>query len=102
MVGTDQAPRRGDGAAASDLESVARQVGGIAHDFNNLLFAIRGHADLLIEDLQRSPDADVRALLPSVEAIRSAANHAATLSDQLTNLSRRRDAGADDHRPGAD
>jgi two-component system, cell cycle sensor histidine kinase and response regulator CckA len=91
MEGSDQ-PRRRDGEAATDLESVARLVGGIAHDFNNLLFAIRGHADLLIEDIQRSADPDVRALLPSVEAIRSAANHAASLSDQLTNLSRSRDA----------
>ena len=102
MEGADQAPRRRDEEAPTDLESVERLVGGIAHDFNNLLFAIRGHADLLIEDIQRSADPEVRALLSSVEAIRSAANHAATLSDRLTNVSRRGDAGADDHRPRAE
>lgn len=40
------------------LESLGVLAGGIAHDFNNLLQSIRGHADLLREEVTTTPSAD--------------------------------------------
>ncbi|HEY7524667.1 MAG TPA: PAS domain S-box protein [Candidatus Limnocylindrales bacterium] len=77
---------------AQKLESVGRLAGGIAHDFNNMLFAIRGYTDLLEADLR---DASTTAPLVvdeavrSVEAIRDAADRAASLTSQLLAFSRR-------------
>ena len=60
------------------LESLGRLSGGIAHDFNNLLSVILGNARLAESDL---PDAEtVRGRL---KRIRTAADHAALLTDQM-------------------
>ncbi len=72
------------------LESIGRVAGGIAHDFNNMLFAIRGHAEMLTNDLSGPvadldiDDARLRAL-----AIVAAADRATALTRQLLAVSRR-------------
>ena len=73
------------------LESIGRLAGGIAHDFNNVLFAIKGYAELLLEDLgpARLEKWDPDEARRSVEAIATAASRAASLTAQLLAFSRR-------------
>ncbi len=59
-------------------ESLGLLAGGIAHDFNNLLTAIMGHASVALLKL---PDSS--AARPSIDALVSAARHAADLTQQL-------------------
>src|SRR5262245_48984029 len=72
---------------AQKMEAVGRLAGGIAHDFNNLLTIIRGNADLL-----RSPVPGLAAPVDLVDALRAAADRAATLVRQLLMFSRRQPA----------
>ena len=66
------------------MEAVGRLAGGVAHDFNNLLTVILGYANLL---LKRSipGEKDHR----QVDAIRSAAETACLLTQQLLTVSRK-------------
>ncbi len=81
---------------AQKMESVGRLAGGIAHDFNNMLFAIRGYAELLLEDLQGPPGSvDRRQLISNVEGISKAAEQAAAITRQLLAFSRRHSVHAD-------
>ena len=73
---------------AQKMESIGRLAGGIAHDFNNMLSAIRGYADLLLEDLAADAPPDAEEVRFSVDAIRDAAGRAATLTGQLLAFSR--------------
>ncbi|MGQ0562235.1 MAG: PAS domain S-box protein [Gemmatimonadota bacterium] len=66
---------------AQRMEAVGRLAGGIAHDFNNLLTAIKGHAELLQNEL--GPAAG-----PDIEEIGQAADRAAALTRQLLAFSR--------------
>jgi signal transduction histidine kinase len=66
------------------LEAVGRLAGGIAHDFNNILTAIRGHADLLLDEVA---DGDPRRL--DLEVIRRGAERAARLTHQLLAFGRK-------------
>ncbi len=66
------------------MEAVGRLAGGVAHDFNNLLTAIRGHADLVLNELPA--DSPFRS---DMQEIRAAADRAATLTQQLLAFSRR-------------
>ncbi len=69
---------------AQKMEAVGRLAGGIAHDFNNLLTAMIGYCDLtLLESDLREP---VKA---NISEIRSAAERAASLTQQLLAFSRR-------------
>jgi signal transduction histidine kinase len=63
---------------AQRLESLGVLAGGVAHDFNNILTGILGNASLATEILP--PD---NQALPLIEAVVSAAEHAASLTRQL-------------------
>jgi PAS domain S-box-containing protein len=60
------------------LESLGILAGGIAHDFNNLLTVIRGSARLALDELPAGAPAR-----PRVARIAEAAQHAASLTEQM-------------------
>ncbi len=60
------------------LESLGVLAGGVAHDFNNLLAVIAGNAELAAGELS-SP----MLLQQRLDRIRSAANYAVALTDQI-------------------
>ena len=60
------------------MEAIGRLAGGVAHDFNNLLTVIKGHAGLMLEQLQPG-----EALYSSGHQIEQAADRAASLTRQL-------------------
>jgi PAS domain S-box-containing protein len=66
------------------LDSLGVLAGGIAHDFNNMLAVIRGNSRLALADL----DAGV-APRERLERIRSAAEHATGLTEQMLTYSGR-------------
>jgi two-component system, cell cycle sensor histidine kinase and response regulator CckA len=66
------------------LEGIGRLAGGVAHDFNNLLTIIVGNAELL--DVELAPDTDARA---SLDAIKTAAEQAASVTAQMLAFARR-------------
>ena len=69
---------------AQKIEAVGRLAGGIAHDFNNLLTVIRGHSQMLLDDLPRGSD-----LREHVELALQEVNRASNLTRQLLAFSRR-------------
>jgi CheY-like chemotaxis protein len=77
------------------MEAIGRLAGGIAHDFNNLLTAILGFSGLLQEKLGESEGEfhlDAAAKERAVEQvleIKTAAERAAALTQQLLAFSRR-------------
>ncbi len=71
-------------AQSHKMEAVGKLAGGVAHDFNNVLTAIIGFSDLLLQT-HRPTDAAYRDIMN----IRSSANRAADLVQQLLAFSRR-------------
>jgi PAS domain S-box-containing protein len=69
---------------AQKMEAIGRLAGGVAHDFNNLLMAIRGYAELLLQELDEADSRHADAL-----EILQAADRAAGLTRQLLAFSRR-------------
>jgi two-component system, cell cycle sensor histidine kinase and response regulator CckA len=69
------------------MDAVGRLAGGIAHDFNNILTAIRGHAEILLEDLPEHLPVREDAL-----GIQRAAERASDLTRQLLSFARGRPA----------
>jgi PAS domain S-box-containing protein len=70
---------------AQKMEAVGRLAGGVAHDFNNLLAVMRGHAELLDDDLKVLEQARTR-----LAKMQNATTKAAELTDDLLTFSRRR------------
>jgi signal transduction histidine kinase len=68
---------------AQKMEALGRMAGGVAHDFNNLLTVIRGHSELLLDQM-RPEDALYRNSLQ----IRKTADRAASLTRQMLAFSR--------------
>ena len=68
---------------AQKLEAIGTLAGGVAHDFNNLLTAILGYAYLLKQDAR--PDDPFHR---GIEAIETAAQRAARLTQQLLGFAR--------------
>ena len=66
------------------MQAVGELAGGIAHDFNNLLMVMKGHAQLLLDQLTQSPP-----MHHSVQQIDKAADRAAALTRQLLAFSRK-------------
>jgi PAS domain S-box-containing protein len=69
---------------AQKMKAVGQLAGGLAHDFNNLLTPIIAYADMALSDLEpHSP------LWGDVSQIRTAADRARTLTQQLLAFGRR-------------
>jgi two-component system, cell cycle sensor histidine kinase and response regulator CckA len=66
------------------LEAVGRLAGGVAHDFNNLLTVILGYTDMIRETAGLDPE-----IAEGIEEIKSSAERATTLTQQLLAFSRR-------------
>ncbi|MFQ5655476.1 MAG: response regulator, partial [Planctomycetota bacterium] len=69
---------------AQKFDAIGQLAGGIAHDFNNLLLAIIGYSDLLRSKLPADDQAQ-----KDMDAIRKAAEQAASLTHQLLAFARR-------------
>jgi two-component system cell cycle sensor histidine kinase/response regulator CckA len=70
---------------AQKLDAVGRLAGGVAHDFNNLLTVITVHSGFLLGNL----DAREVGMRADVEAIKQAAERAASLTQQLLAFGRK-------------
>jgi PAS domain S-box-containing protein len=70
---------------AQKIDAIGKLAGGVAHDFNNILTAIIGHTDLMLRDLGQDPE----RTLSGLQAIKSAAERAAGLTQQLLAFSRK-------------
>lgn len=68
---------------AQKMEAIGRLAGGIAHDFNNLLMVIQGHSEMMEQRLDPG-----ESLRKNADAIRNAAQKAASLIRQLLAFSR--------------
>lgn len=68
---------------ALKMEAVGRLAGGVAHDFNNLLTVIQGHSEILQQRCDLAGSA-----FRNTEAIKKAAQTAASLTRQLLAFSR--------------
>ncbi|MCJ2044802.1 PAS domain-containing protein [Methylobacterium sp. J-078] len=73
---------------AQKMEALGQLTGGIAHDFNNLLQVIVGYVDILSAGLD-DPDPDRRRLRRATDNIRTAAERATTLTQQLLAFARK-------------
>ncbi len=80
---TDQRSVERQLAVSQKMESIGRLASGVAHDFNNVLSAIRGYADMLVEDLEI--DSSLRA---DVAEILAATDRASNLTRQLLSFAR--------------
>jgi PAS domain S-box-containing protein len=66
------------------MQAVGELAGGVAHDFNNLLMVLKGHAEMMMTEMDE--DSPLRH---NVEQIEKAADRAAALTRQLLAFSRK-------------
>ena len=66
------------------MRAIGQLAGGFAHDFNNILAGLRGHLDLILEDL---PDGSQTRML--ADDIAHASDRAAAITRQLLQFGRR-------------
>ncbi|MHB0856024.1 MAG: PAS domain S-box protein [Anaerolineae bacterium] len=76
---------------AERLHALGQMASGIAHDFNNILVAVRGYADLALQDLVSAPD----RVREDVLQVLTAAKHAAETVRRLQALSRQNEDTSD-------
>lgn len=69
---------------AKKMEAVGTLAGGMAHEFNNLTAIILGNAEMLI-----NAGIEDQSMSKRLEAVRSAAERSATLTNQLLSFSRK-------------
>jgi PAS domain S-box-containing protein len=69
------------------LESLGVLAGGIAHDFNNLLVGVLANAELALNELSAMPGSE--SIRERIRDVRSAALHAAELTNQMLAYSGR-------------
>ncbi|MBW4330820.1 PAS domain-containing protein [Stakelama sp. CBK3Z-3] len=72
---------------AQKMEAVGKLTGGIAHDFNNLLQVILGYVDML----ENRTEKDNRSARRAIEAIGTAADRGAKLTQQLLAFARKQE-----------
>jgi PAS domain S-box-containing protein len=77
------------------LKTVGQLTGGVAHDFNNLLTLILGNSDLMIEELQDSPE-----LKEMAEEIYQCAESGAKLTHQLMSFAGQQSLAPEAHNLG--
>ncbi|MFT3925786.1 MAG: response regulator [Myxococcales bacterium] len=80
---TDRKRLEEDLVQAQRVEGIGRLAGGIAHDFNNLLTVILGSVELAQSAVKSGP------ALTYIDHVRSAAERAATLTQQLLAFARK-------------
>ncbi len=68
---------------AQKMESIGRLAGGVAHDFNNMLGVIIGHAELVLDSLDKNSPFYSR-----IVEILKAANHSKEITRQLLAFAR--------------
>ncbi|MCJ2035385.1 PAS domain-containing protein [Methylobacterium sp. J-068] len=73
---------------AQKMEALGQLTGGIAHDFNNLLQVIVGYVDILSAGLDNH-ESDRGRLRRATDNIRTAADRATTLTQQLLAFARK-------------
>ncbi len=71
---------------AQRLQTIGTLAGGIAHDLNNILTPIMGHADMIADTANLSPD-----LKEDVDAITNGALRARTIIEKILSFSQRRE-----------
>ena len=69
---------------AQRMEAIGTLSGGIAHDFNNILTVILGHTEVLLKELQSSPEESGH-----LKSIDEASRRASALTRQLLAFSRK-------------
>jgi two-component system cell cycle sensor histidine kinase/response regulator CckA len=69
---------------AQKMEAIGQLAGGIAHDFNNMLMIIRGHSELMLDQMQ-SP----QTLRTHAEKILKTTAKASSLTQRLLAFSRK-------------
>lgn len=72
------------------MEAIGKLTSGLAHDYNNMLGVILGYSELLSDQVKDQPES-----IKYIEAIQQAANRAASLTQKLLSITRKRSDSAE-------